>query len=86
LNTISIVHRHRRRRAATTTATATNVVKLTIVHCQRKKQQQHYYQHAKGSTNVKMFTSPDNLGSFNSSTAFEVRDGLVEGIKQLLSC
>jgi hypothetical protein len=36
----------------------------TIVHCQRKRQQQHHHQHANGSTNVKTFTSPDNLDLF----------------------
>jgi hypothetical protein len=56
--------------AANTTATATaaNVVELTIVQCLRKRQQQHHHQHTNGSTNVKMFTSPDDLDLFNLST------------------
>jgi hypothetical protein len=66
---------HRRRcRWATTASTATTVVKLAIVHCQRKRQQQHHHQRTNGSTNVKMFTSPDNLDLFNLSTVFEVCD------------
>jgi hypothetical protein len=76
---IVIHRRHRRRRRcrclqAATTVTATTVVKLTLVHCQRKRQQQHRNQHTNGSTNVKTLTSPDNLDLFNLSTVFEVCD------------
>jgi hypothetical protein len=53
---------------AITASTATTVVKLAIVHCQRKRQQQHHHQRNNGSTNVKMFTSPDDLDLFNLST------------------
>jgi hypothetical protein len=55
-------------------ATATNIVELTIVHCQRKRQQQHHPQRTNGSTNMKMFTRPDSLDLFNLSTVFEVSD------------
>jgi hypothetical protein len=68
-------HRHCRCyccRWAATTATATTVVKLTIIYSQRKRQQQHHHQRTNGSTNVKTFTSPDNLDLFNLSTVFEV--------------
>jgi hypothetical protein len=44
------------------------VVKLAIAHCQRKRQQQQHHQRINGSTNVKMFTSPDDLDLFNLST------------------
>jgi hypothetical protein len=70
-----VVHRCRcrcRQAATTTTATATTVVKLTVVHYQRKRQQQHHHQRTNGSTNVKTFTSPDDLDLFNLSTVFEV--------------
>jgi hypothetical protein len=60
--------------AAATTATATTVVELTVVHCGRKRQQQHHHQRTNGSTNVKTFTSPDDLDLFNLSTVFEVCD------------
>jgi hypothetical protein len=46
-----------------------------IVNCQGKRQQQHHHQCTKGSTNVKMFTSPNNLDLFLFnlvSTGFEV--------------
>jgi hypothetical protein len=69
---VSIVHCHHRRRGrchrAATAATATTVVKLTIVHGRRKKQQQHHHQQTNSSTNVKTFTSPDNLDLFNLPT------------------
>ncbi len=60
--------------AAAAAAAATTVVKLTVVHCQRKRQQQHHHQHTNSSTNVKTFTSPDDLDLFNLSTVFEVCD------------
>jgi hypothetical protein len=73
-----IVHCYHRRcchcHQATTASTATTVVKLTIVHCQRKTQQQQHHQRTNGSTNVKMFTSLDNFDLFNLSTVFEVFD------------
>jgi hypothetical protein len=50
------------------------MVKLTLVHCQRKRQQQQHHQRTNGSTNVKTFTSPDDLDLFNLSTVFEVCD------------
>jgi hypothetical protein len=59
---------------AATAATATTMVELTIVHCQRKRQQQHQHQRTNSSTNMKTFTSPDNLDLFNLSTVFEVFD------------
>jgi hypothetical protein len=59
---------------AATTAIATTVVKLTVVHCQRKRQYQPHHQHTNGSINVKTFTSPVNLDLFNLSTVFEVCD------------
>jgi hypothetical protein len=74
---IVIHHRYRRRcrcRQATTTTTATTVVEFTVIHCQRKRQQQHHCQHTNGSTNVKTFTSPVDLDLFNLSTVFEVCD------------
>jgi hypothetical protein len=74
---IIVNRRHRRRcrcRWAATASTATTVVKLTVVHCQRKRQQQQHHQHTNGSTIVKTFTSPDDLGLFNLSTVFEVCD------------
>jgi hypothetical protein len=51
----------------------TTVVKLTIFHCQRKATAAAH-QHTNGSTNVKTFTSPDDLDLFNLSTIFEVYD------------
>jgi hypothetical protein len=60
---IVIQCRHRCRcrcHRAATASTATTVVKLAIAHCQRKRQQQQQHQHTNGSTNVKMFTSPDD--------------------------
>jgi hypothetical protein len=73
-----VVHRRHRRHCrccqAATTATAITVVKLTAVHCQRKRQQQHHHQRTNGSTNVKMFTSPVDLDLFNLSTVFEECD------------
>jgi hypothetical protein len=48
------------------------MVKLTAIHCQGKRQQQQHHQRTNGSTNVKTFTSPDNLNLFNLSTVFEV--------------
>jgi hypothetical protein len=50
------------------------VVKLAVVHCRRKRQQQQHHQRTNGSTNVKMFTSPDDLDLFNLSKVFEVCD------------
>jgi hypothetical protein len=70
-------HRHRCRcrcRRATTASTATTMVKLAVVHCRRKLQQQQHHQRTNGSTNVKTFTSPDDLDLFNLSTVFEVCD------------
>jgi hypothetical protein len=52
------------------------VVKLTIAHYQRNRQQQQHHQHTNGSTNVKMFTSPDDLDLFNLSTVFEMCEGI----------
>jgi hypothetical protein len=73
-----VVHRRDRCRCrcrwATTASTATTVVKLAIVHCQRKRQQQQHHHRTNGSTNVKTFTSPDDLDLFNLSTVFEVCD------------
>jgi hypothetical protein len=65
-----IVHRRHRRRCCC--RLATTVVKLTVVNCRRKRQQQQHHQRTNGSTNVKMFTSPDDLDLFNLSTVFEV--------------
>jgi hypothetical protein len=67
-------HRHHRRccrccRTATAAA-ATTIVELIIVHCQRMREQQNHHQHTNGSTNVKMFTIPDNMDLFNLSTVF----------------
>jgi hypothetical protein len=74
---IVVHHRHRRHcrccRAATA-STATSVVKLAVVYCRRKRQQQQHHQLTNSSTNMKMFTSPDNLDLFNLSTVFEVCD------------
>jgi hypothetical protein len=53
---------------------ATTVVKLAVVHCQRKKQQQQHHQRTNGITNVKTFTRPDIMDLFNLSTVFEVCD------------
>jgi hypothetical protein len=73
-----VIHRHYRRRCrcrwATTASNATTVVKLAVVHCRRKRQQQQHHQRTDGSTNVKTFTSPDDLDLFNLSTVFEVCD------------
>ena len=41
-------------KAAVGDGTATTVVELTIVHCLRKRQQQHNHQSTNGSTNAKM--------------------------------
>jgi hypothetical protein len=74
---IVIHRRHCRRcrcRQATITTTATTVVKLTIIHCRRKRQQQQHHQCTNDSTNVKTFTSPDDLDLFNLSIVFEVYD------------
>jgi hypothetical protein len=75
--------RHRRcchcRRTATA-ATATTMVELTVIHCQRMRQQQHHHQCTNSSTNVKTFTSPDNMDLFNLSTVFLKCVMLVEGI------
>jgi hypothetical protein len=72
---IVVHHCHRRRcrccRAATAT-TATIMIKLTVIYCRRKRQQQQHPQRTNGSTNVKMFTSPDDLDLFNLSTVFDV--------------
>jgi hypothetical protein len=46
-------------------------------HCplsKKKRQQQQHHQRTNGSTNVKTFTSPDDLDLFNLSTVFEVCD------------
>jgi hypothetical protein len=68
---------------ATTTATAaTTMVKLTAIHCQRKRHQQQHYQCTNSSTKVKMFTSPEFLYLFNLSTVFE----LVKEIYQVAGC
>ncbi len=56
---------HRCRQATTSAATATNIVELTVVHCQRMRQQQHHHQDTNGSTPIKIFTSPDDLDLFN---------------------
>jgi hypothetical protein len=50
------------------------MVEITVVHCQRKRQQQHHQQRTNGSTNVKTFTSPEDLDLFNLSAVFEVCD------------
>jgi hypothetical protein len=73
-----LVHRHHRRRCccrrAATASNTPTVVKLAVVHCRRKRQQQQHHQRTNSSTNVKMFTSPDDLDLFNLSTVFEVCD------------
>jgi hypothetical protein len=73
-----VIHRchghHYRCRRAATTSTATTVVKLAVIKCQRKRQQQQRHKRTNGSTNVKTFTSPDNLDLLNLSTVFEVCD------------
>jgi hypothetical protein len=64
---VSIIHRshrHCRCRWAATATIATTVVELTIVHCQRKRQQQQHHQRINSSKNVDMFTSPDNMDLF----------------------
>ena len=58
----------------TTASNATTMGKLAVIHCQRKRQQQQHHQHTNGSTNVKTFTSPDNLDLFNLSIVFKVCD------------
>jgi hypothetical protein len=66
--------------ATATTATAfiaTTVVKLAVIHCQRKRQQQQHHQHTNGSTNIKTFTSPDN---WTYLTIYSI-----EGVKRLPS-
>jgi hypothetical protein len=55
-------------------STPTTMVKLAVAHCQRKRQQQQHHQRTNGSTNLKTFTSPDDLDLFNLSTVFEVCD------------
>jgi hypothetical protein len=50
------------------------MINFVIIHCQKKRQQQQHHQRTNGSTNVKTFTSPDNLDLFNLSTVFEVCD------------
>jgi hypothetical protein len=72
---VSTVHRccHQATTAATVTTTIT-VVKLTILHCQRKRQHQQHHQRTNGSTKVKTFASPDDLDLFNLSIVFEVCD------------
>jgi hypothetical protein len=79
---IVIHHRcYRCRQAATaTTTTATPVVKLTLIHIQRKRQQQHHHQRTNGSTNVKRFTTPDDMDLFYLSTVFLKCVMLVEEI------
>jgi hypothetical protein len=42
----------------------------------KKRQQQQHHQRTNGSTNVKTFTSPDDLDLFNLSTVFEVCDDI----------
>jgi hypothetical protein len=73
-----VVHRRHRRRCrchrATTASTATPVVKLAVIKCQRKRQQQQHHQCTNSITKVKTFTSPDDLDLFNLSTVFEVFD------------
>jgi hypothetical protein len=63
---VSIVHRRhccRCRCHQATTATTAN--EITIIYGQRKRQQQHHHhQRTNGSTNVKTFTSPDDLDLF----------------------
>jgi hypothetical protein len=73
-----VIHRHHRRRCrchrATTAINATIMIKLTVMDCRRKRQQPQHHQRTNGSTNVKTFTSPDNLDLFNLSTVFDVCD------------
>jgi hypothetical protein len=74
---IVINRRHRRRcrcRRAATASTAPTMVKLSVIYCRRKRQQQQHHQCTNGSTNVKTFTSPDDLDLFNLSTVFDVCD------------
>jgi hypothetical protein len=69
-------HRHCHRcrcHQATTASTATTVVKLTVVYCGRKRLEQQHHQRTNSSTNVKTFTSPDDMDLFNLSTVFEVQ-------------
>jgi hypothetical protein len=46
----------------------------SLLSIAKESQQQQHHQHTNGSTNVKMFTSPDDLDLFNLSTVFEVCD------------
>jgi hypothetical protein len=75
---VSNVHRRHRRHCrcclAATSATVTTMIELTVIHSQRKRQQQCHHQRTNGDTNVKMFTSTDDLDLFNLSTVFEVHD------------
>jgi hypothetical protein len=73
-------------RRAATVSTATTMVKLTVVYCQRKRQQQQHHQRTNSSTNMKMFTSPDDLDLFNLSTVFEVCDDGQGNFSRLASC
>jgi hypothetical protein len=72
--------RHCRCHWAATTATATTVVELTVVHCQRKRQQQHHHQRTNSNTNVKTFTSPDDMDLLNLSSVFFKCVMLVKGV------
>jgi hypothetical protein len=68
--------------AATAAATAAGLPPLSLpqpwsyspLSIAKERQQQQHHQHTNGSTNVKTFTSPDNLDLFNLSTVFEVCD------------
>jgi hypothetical protein len=40
----------------------------------KTRQQHHHHQRTKGSTNMKMFTHPDNLDLLNLSTIFDLCD------------
>jgi hypothetical protein len=91
---LAFSHVHRRDccccrcRWAATASTATTVVKLAVVHCRRKRQQQQHHQRTNNSTNVNMFTIPDDLDLFNLSTVFEVCDdgrGTFLAISKLLA-
>jgi hypothetical protein len=56
--------------AAVGGGTAITIVELTIVHCQKERQHHHHHQHTSGSTNMKTFTSPDNLDLLLTTNVF----------------
>jgi hypothetical protein len=66
---------------AAPTATTITIVELSIVHCLRKRQQHHHHQRTNGSTNVKTFTSLDNLDLVYLCTVFELVEGNPDNTK-----